>query len=402
MTDDLRRPLKRRSAWMRALARRPDPLHATAAVAVVAALGGVVWLAQLPPPTPTGQSVQVAIEQTPDPIMTGSNDATDADALVDASGDDLTTLDPGDPGDAIAAIDFDELPQTADDPGPLAEQEATFIGAASVSLVAAPVKSVMETGPHGPLPRIGKDGRKPWTVYARPIHKEVLAGTAPKIALVLGGMGLSPDLTEKAIRNLPGEISLAFAPYAEGAQRMVNRARAEGHEVLLQVPMEPFGYPGLNPGPRTLLSSATPQENLDNLAWLMGRFAGYAGVVNYMGARLAGNRDAVSPIMEEMARRGLVFVDEGLASRTPIAEVASAAGLPLRSAATVIDADPNPDAIARALAQLEAAARADGIAIATGTGLAPTIEAVTAWVKQARERGIVLVPVTAAFRPRSG
>ena len=399
MTDDLQRPLKRRSAFARLLSRRPDPLRATAAVAAAAALGGVVWLAQLPPPAPTGQPVQVAIEQPPDPIVTGSNEASEADAPVDAGGDDLTTLDAG---DAIAAIDLDELPQTADGVGALAEQEAALIDAASVSLAAAPLKSVVEAGPHGPLPRIGKDGRKPWTVYARPVHKEVLASGAPRIALVLGGMGLNADLTEKAIRDLPGEISFAFAPYAEGAQRLVNRARAQGHEVLLQLPMEPFGYPGLNPGPRTLLSTATPQENLDNLAWLMGRFAGYAGVVNYMGARLAGNREAVSPVMEEMARRGLVFVDEGLASRTPIAEVASAAGLPLRSAVAVIDADPDPQAIARALAELEATARADGIAIATGTGLAPTIEAVTAWIRQARERGVVLVPVTAAFRPRSG
>jgi hypothetical protein len=230
----------------------------------------------------------------------------------------------------------------------------------------------------------------------------VLAGQSPKVAIVIGGMGLNPDLTEKAIDRLPGEINFAFAPYAEDAQRMVNRARAKGHEVLLQLPMEPFGYPGLDPGPRTLLSTATAQENLDSLAWLMGRFAGYAGVVNYMGARLAGSRDALSPIMQEMARRGLVFIDEGLASRTPIAEVASAAGLPLRSAVTVIDADPNPQAIARALDQLEAAARAGGFAIATGTGLAPTIEAVDAWVKAARARGIVLVPVTAAFRPVSG
>jgi polysaccharide deacetylase 2 family uncharacterized protein YibQ len=400
MTDDLRRPLKRRGALARLLSRRPDPLRAAAAAITIAAVGGIIWLSQLPPAPVTGSGVEVAIERPPDPIVTGSNEAAVAETTP--ADDDLTTTDPDAlPAGDAGVIDLEELPQN--DPGNAeATREATLVDGGSVSLAAAPLKAVVEAGPHGPLPRIGKDGRKPWTVYARPVHKEVLAGGAPKIALVLGGMGLNADLTEKAIRDLPGEISFAFAPYAEGAQRLVNRARAQGHEVLLQLPMEPFGYPGLNPGPRTLLSTATPQENLDNLAWLMGRFAGYAGVVNYMGARLAGNRDAVSPIMEEMARRGLVFVDEGLASRTPIAEVASAAGLPLRSAATVIDADPNPDAIARALAQLEAAARADGIAIATGTGLAPTIEAVNTWVKQARERGVVLVPVTAAFRPRSG
>jgi polysaccharide deacetylase 2 family uncharacterized protein YibQ len=407
MTDDLRRPLKRRSAWARLTSRRPDALRAAIALVAVGAVGAAVWLAQLPLPGLTGQGVEVAIERAPDPIVTGTNDSAEAGAdtvvSADTGDDDLTTLDPGSSSnDNIAAVDLDELPQTADGPQPAGEQQAMLVGAASVSLAAAPLKSVVEAGPHGPLPRIGKDGRKPWAAYARPVHREVLAGQAPKVAIVLGGMGLNPQLTEAAIDRLPGEVSFAFAPYAEGAQRLVNRARAKGHEVFLQLPMEPFGYPGLDPGPRTLLSTASPQENLDNLAWLMSRFAGYAGVVNYMGARLAGNREALSPIMEEMARRGLVFVDEGLASRTPIAEVASAAGLPLRSAVTVIDADPSPQAVARALDQLEAAARAGGFAIATGTGLAPTIDAVEAWVKAARGRGIVLVPVTAAFRPVSG
>jgi polysaccharide deacetylase 2 family uncharacterized protein YibQ len=407
MTDDLRRPLKRRSAWARLTSRRPDALRAAIALIALGAVGAGIWLAQLPLPGLTGQGVEVAIERAPDPIVTGTSDSAEAGAdtavSADTGDDDLTTLDPGSAsGDGIAAVDLDELPQSSDGPQPAGEQQATLVGAASVSLAAAPLKSVVEAGPHGPLPRIGKDGRKPWTADARPVHREVLSGQAPKVAIVLGGMGLNPQLTEAAIDRLPGEVSFAFAPYAEGAQRLVNRARAKGHEVFLQLPMEPFGYPGLDPGPRTLLSTASPQENLDNLAWLMSRFAGYAGVVNYMGARLAGNREALSPIMEEMARRGLVFVDEGLASRTPIADVAGAAGLPLRSAVTVIDADPNPQAVARALDQLEAAARAGGFAIATGTGLAPTIDAVEAWVKAARGRGIVLVPVTAAFRPVSG
>ena len=34
---------------------------------------------------------------------------------------------------------------------------------------------------------------------------------------------------------------------------MVARAREAGHEVLLEVPMEPFDYPDNDPGPQTLL-----------------------------------------------------------------------------------------------------------------------------------------------------
>ena len=62
----------------------------------------------------------------------------------------------------------------------------------------------------------------------------------------------------------------------------------------------------------------SPQETLDNLAWLMGRFAGYAGVMNYMGAQLIADGQALGPVMAELARRGLVFLDDGsFAPRRP-------------------------------------------------------------------------------------
>ncbi len=50
-------------------------------------------------------------------------------------------------------------------------------------------------------------------------------------------------------------------PYGADVERLVARARGEGHEILLQVPMEPFGYPDNDPGPQTLLTSLTPEQN---------------------------------------------------------------------------------------------------------------------------------------------
>ena len=58
---------------------------------------------------------------------------------------------------------------------------------------------------------------------------------------------------------------------------LVARARGEGHEVLLQVPMEPFDYPDNDPGPQTLLTSLDAGQNIDRLHWLMSRFQGYVG-----------------------------------------------------------------------------------------------------------------------------
>jgi uncharacterized protein len=235
------------------------------------------------------------------------------------------------PADAVSLDDLPTSPDDADVGG--ASDQPVVISADHLSMVAAPVRTVAESGPYGALPRIAKDGRKPWQVYARPIHKQALASGAPKVAIILGGMGLNGELTERAIRELPGEVSLAFAPYPDGLQRLVNRARATGHEVYLQLPMEPLGYPQVTPGLHTLLANMSPQETLDNLAWFMGRFAGYAGVMNYMGAQLIANGQALAPVMAELGRRGLVFLDDGSFARSQAEDAGRRAGVAVVRAA---------------------------------------------------------------------
>jgi polysaccharide deacetylase 2 family uncharacterized protein YibQ len=107
---------------------------------------------------------------------------------------------------------------------------------------------------------------------------------------------------------VPGGVTLAFAPYGRNLQDYVNQARAAGHEVLLQVPMEPMDYPTNDPGPHTLLTSLTINNNLKRLDWLFGRFAGYVGVVNFMGGRFTSAESHVRPILEAIRDRGLMFL----------------------------------------------------------------------------------------------
>src|SRR5580700_76167 len=160
-------------------------------------------------------------------------------------------------------------------PGSLIIQVPDTIG---LHLTPAPDKRLVDKSRYGLLPRIGADGTRPSEAYARPplISGRLKAG-APRVALLVGGLGLSESGTQDAIVKLPGAVSLGFAPYGAEVERDVAQAREAGHEAFLQAPMEPFDYPANNPGPHTLLSGASPADNLDNLHWLMARFTGYAG-----------------------------------------------------------------------------------------------------------------------------
>ena len=129
------------------------------------------------------------------------------------------------------------------------ETDTAVIVAPPVRLASAPARGLTEKGADGLLPKVAGDGRRPFDVYARPVHRAVLDSEQPKIAILLGGMGLNGELTGRASKELPGEVSFAFAPYGEDLQRAIGTARGMGHEVMLHLPMEPFGYPAENPGP---------------------------------------------------------------------------------------------------------------------------------------------------------
>lgn len=265
-----------------------------------------------------------------------------------------------------------------------------------VKLAPAPDSRLVERSRHGLLPKVGPDGATPAQVYARPLGPAPDSKPAGRIALVIGGLGISQSGTAEAITHLPAAVSLAFAPYGADLERTVQRARSDGHEIFLQVPMEPFDYPDNDPGPHTLLTGPKASENLDRLHWVMGRFTGYVGIVNFLGGRLTADETALSPILREIAGRGLMVVDDGSSSRSLLASAAGRAQIPALKVDRVIDGVTRTDAIDQQLQRLEAAAREQGVAVGAATALPVSIERIARWAKSLEAKGLVLVPVSAA------
>ena len=263
-------------------------------------------------------------------------------------------------------------------------------------LAVSPDKRLVEKSRHGPLPRIGSDGLKPLDLYARAPSQAARSKTV-KIAIVIGGLGIGQSVTSDAISKLPPDVSLAFAPYGNDLERQVQSARSAGHEVLLHLPMEPFDYPDNDPGPQTLLSSLTPTQNIDRLQWLMSRFTGYVGVMNFMGARLTSNDAAITPILREVGSRGLAYLDDGSSQRSLAVSLAGGAGMPASRGDLVLDTVQRSSDIDASLAKLESIARERGIAVGTGSALPITLDRIARWSKTLEARGIALVPVSSTI-----
>ena len=268
--------------------------------------------------------------------------------------------------------------------------------AKAVRLRRAPIRRLVEKTAFGPLPKVsGK--LTPAKAYARPVDAKSLNKAKGKIAIVIGGMGLSSQSTNTAVRALPGPVTLAFAPYGKGLQRWINKARGRGHEILLQLPMEPFNYPATSPGRDPLLTSLQPEENLNRLKRYMGRFTGYTGVTNYMGAKFTSEAGALGPVMVELKRRGLTYLDDGTSGRSKTHELGQRLGLGVARAHRVIDRVPDPVQIRANLEKLEKIALKQGVAVAVGSGLPETITEVRQWANTLSEKGITLIPVSAVY-----
>lgn len=279
----------------------------------------------------------------------------------------------------------------------LPDQEPTPVGARALSEFGVDPNLIEET-PNGPIPQISGTGETPFLTYSRASMTAASAKGQGLVAIVVTGLGLNESGTLDAISKLPDNITLAFAPYGRSLRNTTAAARAEGHEMLLEIPMEPFDYPDNDPGPQTLLTGQPPRANLDKLYWLMARFGGYFGMMNYMGGRFTASSVDFSPVMEESGTRGLGFVDDGSSNRSLSAQLATRNGVPFGRGDAEIDANPERGAILEKLANLEVRAAEKGSAIGIASALPVTIDVITEWAAGLESRGAMLVPVSAVMK----
>ncbi len=304
---------------------------------------------------------------------------------------------PAGPGMQQAALETAPPPSPPEvSPLPVPETET-----GSITLPAVPLEELVEDSQYGPLPKVAPDGRRAIDMYARPSRYASAAAAAsapPRVAILVTGLGLPGGPPGDVIEGLPAPISVAYGAYGRNLQDGVTKARADGHEVLLQIPLEPNNYPSEDPGPHTLLTTLPPQENMKRLQWLMSRYTGYVGVTNHMGAKFEAATNSFMPMLEELKRRGLLYVDDGSTQESPTSQAANAIGLEYSVVSVQIDGGQSAAEIEKQLAKLEEMAKQQGTAIGVVRLKPAAVKQLADWASKLEGKGLVLVPVSAAVR----
>ncbi len=322
-----------------------------------------------------------------------------ADALFESSGIELA--------DAGLAADAVRAPVTGGQGGPSVSSDAIRINGRIVR--AGESLSQVRRVPQGDAgsvriasattvaPAAKTKSKAPSDVYARKFsNPEGL----PMVGLVIGGLGMNATQTQLAIDDLPADVTLSFALDSKRLDHWIKTARADGHEVLVEVPMEAYEYGRMKMHPDTLTSGADAKTNIARLETTLARTSGYFGIVNYQGAKFAADKASASPVLARLSDKGLAFIDDGSFDRSALSSIAREAGLRYARAYGPIDNRQTPADISAALMDLEAEALEKGAAFGSGYAFPVTVEAAKVWISQLEEKGLVLAPVSAITNAR--
>lgn len=265
-------------------------------------------------------------------------------------------------------------------PGQSLSQVAS--GQPAVQVAAATVE------PETPAPAV------PRTVFERYSRPFSNPEGKPTISVIVSGLGINRGRTQAVISELPPEVTLSFAPTTYDLRNWVRKARAAGHEVLIELPMEPYDYGRQRPHAQIMQIGVDEATNRKRLNRFLSQVSGYAGVMNYQGAKFATDTSAATPVFDVLATKGVAFFEDGSLPRSVFADVAAKEGTVFGKANSWIDARLEADEISKQFLLLEAEATENGASLGMGMSYPVTVDMLKEWTAQLEAKGFALAPAS--------
>lgn len=222
-------------------------------------------------------------------------------------------------------------------------------------------------------------------------------GGASRVAVIVDNLGARRDVFDP-LREIRRPLTVAILPGLPLSEWTAREAAQAGMEVILDLPMEPYRFPEVDPGPGALLMTMSPQELQVQVGAHLASVPGSVGVTNHMGSRMTEDRPRMRTILEVLAGRRLFLVD-GLTSNLSVAyDEAKGLGLKAGRRQIVVDhaAGEAGDRVRWDEVAWWAERRGEAIVIAHGHPL--TARLLREYVPRWEARGIRFVPVSQLAR----
>jgi polysaccharide deacetylase 2 family uncharacterized protein YibQ len=232
----------------------------------------------------------------------------------------------------------------------------------------------------------------PSPLPAAPPARAAQVASNPRLAIVIDDLGEDQDFV-RGLVELPLPVAFSVWPDSSHAREAAKAALSHGRDLLVHQPMEPRGYPKVNPGKNPLLTSMSREQIQALVKASLDKAPGAKGLNNHMGSRFTENGAALRAALEVVKARGLFYLDSVTTGQSAGKREAAGLGLAFYSRDVFLDDVARVDAVAHQLALAERLALTTGRAIAIGHPYPETLSALKAWAKT-RDARVAVVAVS--------
>jgi len=167
-----------------------------------------------------------------------------------------------------------------------------------------PEAGIPQAGPKPPSENPGP-GPRP-----QPPPQEEQRTVSPryKIALIIDDVGYPLDAVEK-YAGFKGKLTFSVLPNLSASAKYARFLHARGFEIMIHIPMEPEGYPSVNPGPGALLRSDGGPVIERKLKGMIEDVPFAVGANNHMGSSATKDCEVMERTLKTLDRNNLFFID---------------------------------------------------------------------------------------------
>lgn len=215
----------------------------------------------------------------------------------------------------------------------------------------------------------------------------------PIVVIIVKGLGLSSSTTEGAF-ELPNNVTLGFSPYSPNLSDWIKRANDNNFDAVLQIPMETEDFNKEDPGPYSLITASSNEDNLTRLKMLLGLTNGIKAVYTEGGEVFSHNINSIKPVINELKAHGKYMIYGGGYSDFTLIQIADNANYPLLINDMVLDEDVTLDSINEKFREVERVAKEKGLVLLMAHPYPITLKMLQIWIGKLQENGIDVLPAS--------
>ena len=219
----------------------------------------------------------------------------------------------------------------------------------------------------------------------------------PMVAIIIDDLGYDKKIARK-LSQLNGNITFSILPHSPYQESIARLAQKNGLGTMLHLPMEPFEYPNINPGPGTLLTSMTPDQLIRQLEENLASVPNIKGVNNHMGSKMTAESSQMYQIFSVLKKRNMFFIDSRTTDKSLCKPSARLFQIPFAQRDVFLDHSQDPDFIRKQIIELIRTAQRNGQAVGIGHPHPVTYEILREMMPELQKK-VRLVPASAIVHP---